>query len=350
MYVCSSVWSVGDFCLYKPDPTEEYVLGTINLIDTDNNLCTITSCMSSIETKLPPEELLSLTSDTIKLVSEKNVKTLHKQLDASYFGQKLEKLCCIFSGQAMKELPKSTSVRNHKSANSSWHSGNMCICTWSEDENYYFAIISEVDHQKDQFLVTFCYYNNTEIKSSGDLHELGSDFELLVEDELNKLAAEKLRKSQTLRKKVESTKLEDMNKTAGKYATLLTFNTNDEDPAAAGTHTVVTKEDYSQSCKPPHPKPKIRSKPDLTIDHDQFISTPSKTGVYGGDQSTAGKAPAFSGTLPPSFATLSALRPPLPDDLSDAEQAPWQALLISWFMCGYHTGYFEALHSKNKSN
>ncbi|KAF7255192.1 hypothetical protein EG68_08213 [Paragonimus skrjabini miyazakii] len=340
MYICNSIWSVGDFCLYKPDPTEEYVLGAIKLIDVENNLCVIASCMSNMETKLPPGELLSLTPDTIK----------HKQLDASYFGQKLEKLGCVFSGQAMEKLPKSTPFRPHKSANSSWQPGNMCICTWSEDESYYFAIISEADHQKDRFLVTFCYYNNTEIKRSADLHELGSDFELLVEDELNKLAAEKLRKSQTLRKKVGSANLEDGNETADKYTNLLTFNTNDEDLAAAGINTAVTKEGDSQSCKPAHSKPKIRPKPDPTVNQNQFISTPSKTGVYGGDQNTAGVAPPLSGTLPPSFATPSALRPPLPNNLPGTEQAPWQALLISWFMCGYHTGYFEALHSKNKSS
>ncbi|KAF5396689.1 hypothetical protein PHET_10580 [Paragonimus heterotremus] len=213
MYIYNSIWSVGDFCLYKPDPTGEYVLGAIKLIDVDNNLCTITSCMSSVETKLSPEELLSLTADTIKLVSEDDLQAVHKQLNASYFGRKLEKLSCIFSGQPMEKLPKSTPVRPHKSANSSWQPGNMCICTWSEDDSYYFAIVSEADHQKDRFLITFCYYNNTEIKRSTDLHELGSDFELLVEDELNKLAAEKLRKSQTSRKKVGSAKLEDGNET-----------------------------------------------------------------------------------------------------------------------------------------
>ncbi|CAH8526751.1 unnamed protein product [Dicrocoelium dendriticum] len=128
--------------------------------------------------------------------------------------------------QGVQKLPRRRSTRTPKSkAGAAWSPGKFCICTWSEDENYYFATISEADAQSDRYLVRFCHYGNTEWKSSYELHELGSDFEPLVEDECNKLAMDKLRSTINSHSKpvMKTTVLNEVEKTTDKCATALTL-------------------------------------------------------------------------------------------------------------------------------
>ncbi|TGZ64338.1 hypothetical protein CRM22_006421 [Opisthorchis felineus] len=222
------------------------------------------------------------------------------------------------TGKLSKKLAKSKPPGPAKTAlSTSWTVGQMCICMWSEDESYYFGTIQEARPEEDQYLVSFCYYNNTELKRAADLHELGSDFELLVEDEYNKTAAGRLRKRPTSHRKAEQVMTDDVEQTTNEYAALMTL-------APDGSAAIpVSKADYPEPAAVSQ-KPTTRLIPGLASSI--------------GDQQPAFAAPP-TGSFPPSLANLATLKHS--NEVQDTSQAPWQALLISWFMCGYHTGYFE---------
>ncbi|KAG5454420.1 hypothetical protein CSKR_202010 [Clonorchis sinensis] len=324
-------WSDGDFCIYKCSGTNAYTLGFLKALDVNNRHCTVVSCASGVERQLSSDDLLALTPDTIKLVTDPNLHklSLDQRLDSIYFTQKLGKMTSAMAGKLSKKLAKSIPPEPAKTAPSTrWTVGQMCICMWSEDEGYYFGTIQEARPEEDQYLVSFCYYNNTELKRAADLHELGSDFELLVEDEYNKTAAGRLRKRPTSHRKAEQVVTDDVEQTTNEYAALMTLAPDGS--AATNAAIPVSKTDYPQPATVSQ-KPTTRLIPGLASSF--------------GDQQPAFTAPP-TGSFPPSFANLATLKPC--NEVQDTSQAPWQALLISWFMCGYHTGYFEALQSAAK--
>ncbi|CAH8445304.1 unnamed protein product [Schistosoma turkestanicum] len=174
------MWSPGDICIYQRE-NKVYDLFVIEEFSLENSLFTIrshnyiTSCHSS--------DLLNLAPENVELLhqNEKITSTL-ESIDCSYFAIKLN---CLIN------LPSSTSTINSNSESQknpvqSWNNGDLCICSWSEDAAYYYATILTADYENDIFTVSFCFYDNVEQKSSKDLYDINSGFEVYVKDIMNK--------------------------------------------------------------------------------------------------------------------------------------------------------------------
>ncbi|VDQ14576.1 unnamed protein product [Trichobilharzia regenti] len=155
------MWSLGDVCISKTKD-EVYDIFVIEKIDSENSLYTIRS--KDYTTSCQPSAMLSITPRNMKLLCTNN--------------------------DIMSSLETSNDINlEDNNIPPSWNKGDLCICTWSEDGAYYYATMLEADHENDIFTVSFCYYENTEKKSSEDLYQINSEFRVCVKDELNKAAA-----------------------------------------------------------------------------------------------------------------------------------------------------------------
>ncbi|CAL8094323.1 unnamed protein product [Calicophoron daubneyi] len=353
MSTSQNYWSEGDLCVYKSDSSDQYVLGTIRQVDATNAVCTVSCSPLEGDRLISTKDLLSLTPKTVRLVPNSEARDdALERIDNTFFSQKLEKLENLTSTAPVNVTPKSE-VKIKSGRTGSWKAGDMCICMWSEDQNYYYASVTEANHEGNSFLVSFCYYNNVETKQLSELHELGSEFELLVGDDYNKTAAEKMRKyGNQLGKSPKENEIKNL---AEECATGLILNANEnEQPTIADTPDIMSSNSKVSSKLASSKTDKKRtSRTGKANHHQQQQQQQATTG-----SSTTAPQTSSSGVAPPAdymftnmmpdLASLSTLKLPMRSELLGDAQSPWQALLISWFMCGYHTGYYEALHSGEK--
>ncbi|TPP63872.1 hypothetical protein FGIG_07768 [Fasciola gigantica] len=182
-----SFWTEGDLCIYEAPQTEQFFLGAIKKIDSTTKLCTIHSPLVRTDPQVKAENLCTPTvEDKTRIVQSPLNKSTILISDEDFFSRKLHKIV----GLAPESIPKANTKPVSRTQNKTcvWRPGDLCICMWSEDGSYYYASITEADPERDRYLVTYCYYENQETKRAADLHELGTDFEMLVEDDQNKAA------------------------------------------------------------------------------------------------------------------------------------------------------------------
>ncbi|KAK4474082.1 hypothetical protein MN116_003390 [Schistosoma mekongi] len=182
-------WSLGDICISLRS-NSIYDLFVVEKIDSENSLYIIRS--SNYTISCSSDDMLHVTTENIKLLyaNDKIMSTV-ESLDSSYFVTKLSRL-------VNPQLSTATivgSTESKKTAVQSWNNGDLCICAWSEDEAYYYAIILTSDYENDIFTVSFCYYENVEQKSFKDLHDVNSGYAAYVKDTMNKSLALSLKKN-----------------------------------------------------------------------------------------------------------------------------------------------------------
>lgn len=323
-----SFWTEGDLCIYEAPQTEQFFLGCIKKIDPETKLCTIHSPLVNADPLVKTENLSTPTvQDKTRIVQSPLNKTTILMSDEDFFSRKLHKIV----GLAPELVPKTATMPHSRtrSKTRTWAPGDLCICMWSEDGSYYYASITEADANRDRYLVTYCYYENQETKRAVDLHELGTDFEMLVEDDQNKACV----LNRKVLGMVEPCKQGgDMEQAEEKFASVLNL-TKTREKSRLPSHDPVTSKPPAPSLQPnPSKSPGERLAADI-MTNVNLDSLPHL--VFSGDHSSPMQAAQSAIS---NLARLNHV-----DQFHSTSDSAWQALLISWFMCGYHTGYYEAL-------
>ncbi|CAH8829068.1 unnamed protein product [Trichobilharzia szidati] len=311
------MWSLGDICISKTKD-EVYDIFVIEKIDSENSLYTIRS--KNYTTSCQPSAMLRITPRNIKLLcTNSDIMSSLKSLDDTYFITKLNHL----TNAPLLQTSNDINLEDN-GIPLSWNKGDLCICTWSEDEAYYYATILEADHENNIFTVSFCYYENTEEKSSEDLYQINSEFRVCVKDELNKAAALSTKESSVITDQcAEQEDYGDENEIyepsvqdeATKWMNEISSCLHQVSLESVASHNKTRK---SKVVKP--------TRPELL----EFSSHENNS------EST--KQPSGSSRLP--LVNTSNIR----KQLNELQLHP---LLLSWFICGYQTGFYEVsnMHS-----
>ncbi|CAH8473696.1 unnamed protein product [Schistosoma rodhaini] len=296
------MWSLGDVCIYQRED-KVYDLFIIEEINLKNSLVTVRS--NSYTTSCYSSDLLKITPENVDLLCKNDhITSTLDSVNYSYFAIKLNSLL---------NLPPSTNtiiLKTEKQKNpvQLWNNGDICICTWSEDEAYYYAKILTTDYENDIFTVSFCFYENVEQKSSKDLYNINSEFEVYVTDIMNKSSALSVKE-----KISDQCELEEDNDNK-----LETCESSVQD-ADINELNEITSHLHKTSLNPLIPRYKKQEsetknscKPGLNEFSVENISQPIKQ-----NQSL-------------DFSNIQ--------HVSELQLHP---LLLSWFICGYQTGFYE---------
>uniref|UniRef100_A0A5K3ELP4 Tudor domain-containing protein n=1 Tax=Mesocestoides corti TaxID=53468 RepID=A0A5K3ELP4_MESCO len=196
-----------------------------------------------------------------------------------------------------------------ESAKSLWNVGDICVCRWREDGEWYYAEIVKIFPSTQTCLVSFLYYENAEsgIRLS-NIFPVDAPEARLVKDEDNiRIACDRLRRVVSVEELCPQ--LECMSTSEAAQPTLM-----DSDSQVK----------WAGEGAPPPPR-----------------SGPGEQEV-GAAMPTEKPAEQPSLPVPPPLALPPNWRSLLLSSYGDDETA-FRALLTSWFMCGYYTGYFEGL-------
>ncbi|CAH8478412.1 unnamed protein product [Heterobilharzia americana] len=313
-------WLPGDICISK-HKNELYDLFVVEEINTENSLNTIRS--KDYTTTCHSSNMLHITPTNIKLLhTNNNFTSTLKSLDDSYFVMKLNHLTSLPISQASIVINSESENTSH-----SWNIGDLCICTWSEDEAYYYATILTTDYENDKFTVSFCYYENVEQKSFKDLFDIHSEFKVYLKDEFNKSAAFKKKVllllfdilSLFVKKSIFNSQYE-----LEKYS-----NEN-------GIHEFSLQNDELEGVNEISSHfNQISLEYPISHNNKLFESSSNKNNSE------------FIQQLNQSSKHLLLNTSNIQENLDDIQLQP---LLLSWFMCGYQTGFYEisTMHPKNK--
>ncbi|KAI4871415.1 hypothetical protein NFI96_013040 [Prochilodus magdalenae] len=185
--------------------------------------------------------------------------------------------------------------RCNASPDREWKVGDSCYAIWSEDGNVYAATISSVDPDKGTCVVYYTDYGNEEEQN---LKDLLSDLEDLDEE---------------------------------------TKNTGDVKDAESSTGE-------SDRSSTPHQPSQQRHKPKgkAPVGPPMFPPAPPFGPHFRmSDRRRGESGPTFPGwppMIPPGPPMIPPPPPMSPDMLQDDEALG--SMLISWYMSGYHTGYY----------
>ncbi|XP_075448125.1 survival of motor neuron protein-like [Ascaphus truei] len=182
-----------------------------------------------------------------------------------------------------------------------WRVGELCNAVWSEDGSVYPATISAIDTKRGTCMVIYTGYGNTEQQGLSDL---------LLPD-TSEAESDQRDPGQDVNGDQNSTDESDMSSRSPE---------NKNHP-----HRTTAKSSQWNSHFPPAPPPFV---PGL--------------GRYG---EKPNEAPPFLAGWPPPFPAGPPLIPPPPPmgpDTCEDEDA-LGSMLISWYMSGYHTGYYLGL-------
>ncbi|VDP86945.1 unnamed protein product [Echinostoma caproni] len=327
-------WAEGDLCIYKSPQTEQFYLGFVKKVDPVTKLCTIQSPLIKTESQVNSEDLSTPTlKEKAKIIQSPLNKSAVLLADGNFFSRKLQKII----GPKRDTVPKVSMETDTYRVNepTGWAPGDVCICTWSEDGSYYYASITEADPKQDRYLITYFYYENQETKRATDLHELGTDFEMLVEDDQNKAAMLNRNVPRSMKPNAHRAEVEQAEE---KFATVLNFKmkkpvTGEKTRPVEFEHTAVRQQPPSSTTRAsPAESPGDRLEPD-PVTNATLNSVPNS--FVSGDHSSPLQAAQSAIS---NLARLSNV-----DQFHSMPNSAWQALLISWFMCGYHTGYYETI-------
>ncbi|TSN86100.1 Survival motor neuron protein 1 [Bagarius yarrelli] len=204
-------------------------------------------------------------------------------------------------GNKRKNNKKSKSrKKSNASPDTEWKVGDACYAYWSEDGNLYAATVSSVDPEKGTCVVYFNDYGNEEEQNLSDLLTEATQ----IDGESQQMADRKEVESSTEESERSSTphqSNEQKHKVKGKAPVL---------PPVWG-HGF-----------PPVPPPGS---------HLRMTDSRKKSG----------SGPAFPGwppLMPPGPPMIPPPPPMSPDMMEDDEALG--SMLISWYMSGYHTGYY----------
>ncbi|KAH8852001.1 hypothetical protein KSF78_0001016 [Schistosoma japonicum] len=299
-------WSLGDICISLRS-NSIYDLFVIEEIDSENSVYVIRS--SDYTTSCSSNDMLHVTMENIKLLyaNDKIMSTL-ESLASSYF---VTKLSCLVNMQ----LSTTTIVGNteNKKTVRSWNNGDLCICAWSEDEAYYYATILTADCENDIFTVSFCYYENVEHKSFKDLHDINSGFAAYVKDTMNKSVALSLKKNTDGHCELG----EDCNNS-------LEINRSSVHDGKIKELNEITSYLHKISLCPLIPSKKKESQ-------SEMFSQPGFNNFSIESTSKFTKQNISS-------TRLSFNAPNIQQSIDELQLHP---LLLSWFICGYQTGFYE---------
>ncbi|VDK79905.1 unnamed protein product [Dibothriocephalus latus] len=275
------MWAVGETCLYSKSPNGDYTFACIKDVDDVQKRLLIGSFAEDDKDEwVPMSCVLAIDNESqlLSAISAPNASAAFQELDKLFFTSKVNKAL------SLEDSPES----------------------WSEDENYYYAEIQEIYTETQTCNVAFLYYDNEEVVNLSDLYSHKAPEARLVTDEGNiRTAAERL--ISTLCDQMEGVSTE---------------------PEPVGVNEQSTSKDSTQENPPPTNAAPARNA-------EQRKAKPESAVVAGTSIETT-----MGSLAPPPYPVPLAL-PPNWKDLLIADQAPLQALLTSWFMCGYHTGYFE---------
>ncbi|XP_042564122.1 survival motor neuron protein 1 isoform X2 [Clupea harengus] len=185
-----------------------------------------------------------------------------------------------------EENPESKQQQPGKKRKNNWKVGDSCCARWSEDGNLYSARITSIDHKRGTGFVVYTNYGNKEEHYLKDLLSAGT-----VKEETPE----------------------------GVHAT---EESSAEDGEKFSTHL------------PSHPGPSSGTK--------------SRTGE--GRKSGHSKLPkcGFPPLFPPAAVPMIPPPPPMISAILEEDEA-LGAMLISWYMSGYHTGFYLGLKQGSKT-
>ncbi|CAH8458372.1 unnamed protein product [Schistosoma bovis] len=297
------MWSLGDVCIYQHE-NKVYDLFVIEEINLENSLVTVRS--SSYTTSCYSSDLLNITPENVKLLCENDkITSTLDSVDYSYFATKLNTLLNL--PLSMNTI--SLKTESQKNPVQLWNNGDMCICTWSEDEAYYYAKILTADYENDIFTVSFCFYENVEQKSSKDLHYINSEFEAYVTDNMNKSFALSMKEQISDQCELE----EDHDSKRDTYES----SVQDEDIKELNE---ITSHLHKTSLNPLIPRNKKQG---------SKIKNSCKPGLNEFSVENISQSTKQNRSLDSSN---------IQQHISELQLHP---LLLSWFICGYQTGFYE---------
>ncbi|KAL7064571.1 hypothetical protein AAHC03_05518 [Spirometra sp. Aus1] len=307
------MWAVGETCLYSKSQGVDYTFACIKDVDDIQKRLLVGSFAEDDRPEwVPMSCVLSIDNETqlLSAITAPNANAACEELDKLFYTSKVNKALSLEDNPeslSRYSIPEH-SVQQNRGHGSAWRVGDICICQWSEDKNYYYAEIREIYTETQTCNVSFLFYENEEVVSLTDLYSHKAPEARLVTDESNiRTAAERLISNLCDKMEGVSTKSAPVtvNKQAGDKSRSL------KNPPT--TKVLPTENAQRKEVKPEPP----------------VVSSATATGSL----------------APPPFPVPFSL-PPNWTDLIVADQAPLQALLTSWFMCGYHTGYYEGLKAR----
>ncbi|VDD79976.1 unnamed protein product [Mesocestoides corti] len=274
------MWSYGDLCIYKSARSGNS-FGCVKDVDCDSKQLLISPLTQDDKIEWVPAAY------AVPISSEKALSSTELQVRQ-------------FAGKVFSES---------ESAKSLWNVGDICVCRWREDGEWYYAEIVKIFPSTQTCLVSFLYYENAEsgIRLS-NIFPVDAPEARLVKDEDNiRIACDRLRRVVSVEELCPQ--LECMSTSEAAQPTLM-----DSDSQVK----------WAGEGAPPPPR-----------------SGPGEQEV-GAAMPTEKPAEQPSLPVPPPLALPPNWRSLLLSSYGDDETA-FRALLTSWFMCGYYTGYFEGL-------
>ncbi|VDM01240.1 unnamed protein product [Schistocephalus solidus] len=286
------MWAVGETCLYSKSGSADYTFACIKDVDDIQKRLLIGS--------LAEDEHSEWVSMSCVLAIDNETQLL------SAISAPNASAACQLSRYSKSEQ----SQQRSRLQGSSWRVGDICVCQWSEDESYYYAEIREIYAETQTCNVVFLFYDNEEVVNLADLYSHKAPEARLVTDESNiRRAAERL----------ISTLCDEMEEVSTK-------------PTPATVNAQAGNEGSTRKNPPPINVAPLRNAERKKAKCESAVAAAAATSTE-----------TVMGSLAPPPYPVPLSLPPNWKNLLIADQAPLQALLTSWFMCGYHTGYFEGL-------
>jgi len=316
------MWNIGDLCVYYvPEETSSILACVKNVDNVRKRLLLHPFSENDPETWISMSSVFRLT-DLYRVnfgMNEPNSSATLQELNKDFFLTKTQRALSLADDKTvLEEFSKAL----HGGPLISWCIGDICVSKWSEDGEYYYAEVVHISPDTKRCRLSFLFYENEEDKSWLDLYEYSDSKAQLVMDEDNiRVACDRLPRSDKdghlyLELQTLTTKLPEEKSTSA-----LSRTTSRSPPPLPDSESKITVQHASKSCER-FAEPSTTKSGD---DRKGIVHTPISP-------------PSFNLDLPLNW-----------KDLLLADEAPHQALLTSWFMCGYHTGYYEGLKVRDKA-
>ncbi|NXN99849.1 SMN protein, partial [Rhinopomastus cyanomelas] len=206
---------------------------------------------------------------------------------------------------------KKTSVRKHtcKTALKEWKVGDSCSAVWSEDGKLYQATVESINYKRGTCVVTYDGYGNKEKHNLCDLLMPPDDETLNVTGNYRECSSQTPRSSDESEKSSQSSQ----------------------------NRSSCSKARSSPQNLPPCMPPRLPVPPGLgrvSSALAEIIEPGSEFGEFPPPMSCW--PPPFAAGSPPP---LIPPPPPIRTDQTEKDRA-LESMLMSWYMSGYHTGYY----------
>uniref|UniRef100_A0A914WYY4 NADH dehydrogenase [ubiquinone] 1 alpha subcomplex subunit 13 n=1 Tax=Plectus sambesii TaxID=2011161 RepID=A0A914WYY4_9BILA len=216
-----------------------------------------------------------------------------------------------------------------------WKVGDLCFAPYSEDGEYYDALVKSLDSANDRCSVEFIGYNEVEHVALSSICKYGTQGALvLTPSPTTSHRPAKKRSRLAHYPPPSSSAVTVVASTSAVYRDSLNAVVRkkfrrDDDDAEEGELSADDDDDADEEQRDAPTSSVPRAVP---VSHARFA------GAASGGVARHSPIPLLAPPPPPAFADLPAC----------SDQEALSSMLMSWYMSGYHTGYYQALQDARK--